>query len=1511
MQAQPDSPISNAGSRALEQAYQDHLLAQRLPPWVHAWRPARIDVLNAALQQSIDARQRLQAELAGIEPLERFVEHRLQPVLAERFKVRQPLTQLWFRDAYQKPLATHAPIRVPLTEDVYYQVPLLEATLRNFTSAQAEVGGLPVHAGLRDAQGAKVPGIEARAFAGLCRELDLGQRYQQHLAQVLQPAAAPGRVKALLGNLARSSMLVDAFKARHEQVLSEAELQVVIDLCHDGRPGHLGGDRVVPRQLHLLGCELQQILVLDVRDEAFAPVYTSSRRVLVYIPGDPQGPWHAFDNVLRFVRSILGQRLREPAYQRFFSRFVRRRDSQAFFSQVIAGYHDLPIWANIDLGETLRDYPEPLFEHLAAARIAQIKDDGATLIMPVASLDRAVQAQHEQRLEAEGWALLGMASLFVPALGTLLLAVTAWQLLKETFRALDAWHEGASREALAHLGNVAKDTAIIAATATGLVVAQRAWARAWAVDSLVPARLERGGEQLWDGDITPFRVAPPPREASRDALGVHRLGEQAWVEMDGHYYPVRQRSDRQWQLNPLAGHGPLLRHNGAGAWRVWSEQPAEWDDPRRMFRRLGGQFAELDDGRIDQLMQAHDLAADQLRALHVYGRAPDAGLLDSLLRVRLMSRIEQLAGRLRRGEAGNDPTVLAYARRLPGASALAGEPMAEQVLLQRRLLFQRLYEVVQDTDTPGTAALRRVFPGLHRLGAQAVLEAASATDRQRLLDDGRVSLRLSEAARASVQRTRIVRAREAFYLDVPQNADHARLVLGMLEHLGEPAGAPALRVFDGSLHGPLLASTTGDGVAFDLVHVQYAYQLMDAHGQAVGAPGELFDVLSQAYDAQQRAAMNLGTPFAASLRAAIAREVQARPAEVEQLLHPAVSSGLLRPPLRLADGRLGYPLSGRGPGRAWGRLLPRSALARLRDLYPSFTDDQMLAWLEYTSGSGQSVAQELARLERQFQALNDRLNAWVRRASDDAERESRRFFREAMRSCWQRRTDGTTHASVFNADYRWSLYGARPGALPELPTNVNFDHVFVMSLRSTGIDTIPDSFLRAFSNVRILEMPDNRLTRIPQPLMQMQHLECLDLANNLINLDASQSTILASCENLTYLNLAFNPLGRGFSVSALPRLQDLHLANCQLDGFPHGVTEHAALRRLDVRNNLITAVPADFYASRLWVEGHVQVRGNPLTPEEAQLLRTALQVYHPEAGSSAAGVPERLRWMDMIGLHGRVELGAYWDELEGEPGSEAFFDLIGGLRNTAEFRQPRGAMALARRVFDMLQAMHEDTALRRSLFDSAHQLTCQDSVALRFGDLELQVRVWRAEQGATPGRREQALLRLGRQLWRLEEVDRIALQDIQRRTEAGGDPDQVEVMLAYRVALRTDLDLPLHTQAMLYRGVSGVTASRAAQARAQVLDAETDERLAQALVQRDFWRNYLSHTQPGRFEALNGPFHERLEALQEDQQLPEGERLAQINRVAGERQLAEHALMVQMTLDALSINAEQTQVMVR
>ncbi len=68
------------------------------------------------------------------------------------------------------------------------------------------------------------------------------------------------------------------------------------------------------------------------------------------------------------------------------------------------------------------------------------------IAVPVARLDREVQRQHDLRLAAEGWALLNLASFFVPGVGLALLAVTACELLGEVYHGAEAWQQGDRQE---------------------------------------------------------------------------------------------------------------------------------------------------------------------------------------------------------------------------------------------------------------------------------------------------------------------------------------------------------------------------------------------------------------------------------------------------------------------------------------------------------------------------------------------------------------------------------------------------------------------------------------------------------------------------------------------------------------------------------------------------------------------------------------------------------------------------------------------------------------------------------------------------------------------------------------------------------------------------------------------------------------------------------------------------------------------------------------------------------
>ena len=895
MQNNSRQPSAAVDTLAMAQACQDHYIAQRLPAWMKRLSMAEFTLLSEALPELLACRAGLVSALARLRNLNAFTQPLLQQALGAHGDL--DVDRLSFRQWYTftSPTIHYVTSRLPVVGSDYYDIPLLEAALSNFTAEQQR--DQPQGNCLVDVRGARRSELSAPSFARLCRALDLGQKYQAHLDSVLQP-----EVRGLLTRRQRYSMLVDALQARAQGVLSADELQWVVALCTKDTLGKLEGASVRVRQLAVFGCRLQQIVVLDVIDAGL--LFNTSKRVLVYVPGDPHGPWSVRSDLEDYARRVLGKRLREDDYRRFFNRFVRRRDSQRFFSAVSERLDDVPGWATRDLDEQTFAYRLPLFEHLADDWIAQIKDDAAVIAPPVALLDREVQAEHARRLRTEGWTLLGVAGFFVPGIGAVLLGVMAWELLEQTFQAVGDWQENERNAALAHLLKVGKGLLAVGATVAVVTTARRAWS---VVDNLVPAQLENGEEKLWNADLGPYRCESPSDTAVLDMEGVHRVGERRWISMDGHWYEVTwHNDDEQWQLLPYQGYAPPLRHNGAGAWRLWCEQPAEWGDTRQLFRRLGGPFSDLDDAQIDQSLAIHGLDDQHLRAWHVYGLAPEAALVDTVARVRLAGRIGTLINHLREGGVTADPLLLEQVMRLPQAAGKDGAALADVAWAGRRALLQAVYEE-QNPDTETGRLLRQNFASLHRLAADEVLRDASEDDLQLLRETGRVPLPMAEAARLQVARIRMARVYEALSIDTPQNLDLARVVLNLLVHV-PGAGGPGWRLYDGDASEPLL-TVEGSGQTFDLLHHHGLFRLRTRTHTVAGERGELFETLAAAYDDASQVAIGQGRSFVPALRQALTDVAIEQRQTVVSLLRLEQPTGSFLPPQRLADGRVGYPLA--------------------------------------------------------------------------------------------------------------------------------------------------------------------------------------------------------------------------------------------------------------------------------------------------------------------------------------------------------------------------------------------------------------------------------------------------------------------------------------------------------------------------------------------------------------------------------------------------------------------------
>lgn len=1463
---------SEAGdSLALEQGYQDGVIVRALPAWMRnlsaagagqqpALSPIQLTALVRALKTGLQCKQRLSLDLRDIQGIEQYCRPLLQRALRDDFSVLVDCSTLYLRHHYFTiaPRPDWALGRLPQQQQNDFDIPLVTAALANFTEHEAQGRGLSRKDRVVAGDGATVAGMTAAAFAGCCRNLDLGARYQEHLQAALDAPAertpSGHTVASSLAALLASSMLVDACRARNDGTLTAEELELVVGLCHHGRLGALGTRAVHARQLTAYACTLEQILVLDITDDFIG--FKSSARVLVYIPDDPVSPWNVATDLDAFIRSTLGKRLAKQPYQRFFRRFIRRRDRQAFFAQVAGALKDVADWATRDMDQHLSDYPQPLFAHLAQAWVDQVKDDAAFIAVPVKDIDARVEQQRHNRLVNSAWMTAGVMGLFVPQLNAVLLGIAAWGLLEDVFHAVGAWREGDARAALDHVLDVFTQLVELGVTAVVMRTVSRAWQR---VDPMVVARLEDGSEKLWQFDLAPFRSAAPPVQALADAAGVYRQGERCWVNMEGSFFEVLQRPDDLWQIKPVDGYGPLLRHNASGAWRVWCEQPVEWDDTYKMFQRLGGPFTELAPVQIDHVLAIHDMTAEHLRGLHVCSGAPHACLVDTVNRVAVMNRIQALISQLRSTQTVRDSALLNRVRQGAETEALSDAELADRVWGTRHALLLQLY-YERYPVTPATYELQRDFESLHRLAAEELL---GATDQ-----------RLAYHAADLARHIRCVRAHEALLFDLPQDLNLARVVLAGMSQLPGAAAGPGWQLFDGDAGQPL-ASTEGGAGLLRLRFQGGAFYLNEQHG-----PGDLFDLVATGYSDEAHAAMGIGQPFAAQLRARLAEHVARGQLVIANVLGIRRPTGFFLPPQRFGQGLTGYPLSGCRSciGARGARRRPAGLAAQLRDLYPGFGEQQVDDWLTRARASQLDPTMMLVDLEQQLRMLTRQLRSWQRSTARIWAWNARRQFAVTLEHCWRRL--GPRSSGEGRVSFELSSYTSNLDELPAIPQQVDFAHVSRINLRNLQLRRVPEDFLHVFARLTVLCVTNCRLRSLPLFRELASQLEVLDVSGNQISLDGRATDLLARSRSLVYLNLSHNPLRLAFSIVEMQSLRTLMLGNTQLTEVPGGLLQAARLRTLDLADNAIRTLPFGFYRSILWLDGRVRLSGNPL-----QGVRDQWHELNDDP------VPTMLRWLDLVTSSERDRLADAWGTLEARAGSQDFFHLLKRLTTSADFRQAFTSRYLALRVQRMLMYLVKRPELQAEVFRHALSEYCEDNATLRFSDLEIRVKVWKAQNEHSVVDTEQALLSIGAQCWRLAALDSLAALHAAR---VGRADESLEFALAYRLALIENLDLPIEHDEMLNPGVALLSDLDLVVAARQVRNAQSPDALAEYLVSQRFWKAYLQKAFGVRLQVPQS-MHDDLEAMMERNAPAE-----EINRLNDSVQRRERNLQLQLTREAIA-----------
>lgn len=851
--------------------------------------------------------------------------------------------------------------------------------------------------------------------------------------------------------------------------------------------------------------------------------------------------------------------------------------------------------------------------------------------------------------------------------------------------------------------------------------------------------------------------------------------------------------------------------------------------------------------------------------------------------------------------------------------------MAERAQAQRGRLFDELYEQENQSADPLVSLVRRDFPGLPVVVCEELLGTANSTQRERMVTSARLPLELAEHAREYLQQLRLNRANEGFYLPFTHNPDTLKTGLHVLELLpGWPQGI-AIELRQGSEGGELLDSLGTDSTVVTrrvIVKTQTGYQHIDSAGRLAGlADGTFFTALLGVLPTSVLTDAGLAPGASeAVLRTLLGDLAASRREKVAAALGLQAIKPGFKWPQRLGDGRVGYPMSGR-LRRLFGRLGLRASRyspeLAVKGLFPAFQESEVRVFLddlgrEYTgsaSGLKAFIRQRCESLEAEYQTLNTTLLSWVAEAPEFSVVHSSRLIAAGrIRSCWKRLSGRRFSASGEVLGYTLDLSSLATVSYPVL--TARFDHVVHLSLdylylRAEQLDPL----LRQFANLTYLSLSNNHLTTVPAQVGAMSGLERLSLAHNPLRLDAQGVAHLQNLRRLHSLDLGFCPLGPDLDLSGLNPLKRLSLRSTGLDRVPEWIWRWIDLVRLDLRDNRITELSEQLLRNLARSGIHVQLHDNPLSEATLRHAEHGLNVHTrmrmglgPErshaAPQAAAAVAQWLDGVDDALLQTRRR---HWSDLAAEPGSTDFFRVMRDLTQSADFTHDRPR--LTQRVWSVIEAACADSELRQELFAvAAHPETCGDGVSIVFADLEIQILIFNAKATTSLARRPVELFKLARGLDRLDELEKIAQQDIAERLSNREIVDAAEVRLGYRVGLAAELELPAQPTKMLFTRLARLDSAKLAAAKERILAREATAPFMQSLTERTFWADFLEEYFAISFERIKTPFHERMLELDErkEQGLSDQQYLDQIALIASERRAA-----IQAEAIALSRRIEQ------
>lgn len=728
----PESPPPERFPVSLEKGPHYPRIKQRLPDWLSSAAPPRLSHLSAAnfsrptwynranahLHQAVKeanahawrTQNSVDQRLARLQDVYAFAEPLLKNAIAQKYHLNLDVKNTF--------LHLYLPKKLPWYAHDFFggttirNVSLLDAALHNFArgetfdpdSCYISRPDYRGHFTLIALQGS----MSIEQFKALCRELDLGAHYQQHLKQHLLPADINAR--STLRNQVMASQKA-ALKAAAKLARLKADLSAS---SHATLMRVLRGEHELLQfyQLSILDAPLTGILLIAADIEHVS----GDAKLMAYIPHDPLGPLKEYDSNLDFMHDLTRklqnnaplpsrQHLPCQTYQQFFSQFIDHSQRGYFFAGLEqrlckVQWHrkgpldPRPSWRNTPVDKPRLQFDVQKIDHnpwryLYRQAVNKILNDGRSIAVSSADADsnaRAAWWDNFTRIITDIFnvALL-VAAPFVPFLGELMLAYTAYQLADDVLEGLVDLAEGQAIEATGHFVAVANDVVQLGALGAGGTIARELmFRRSPFVDSLEAVQVN-GEQRLWNPDPAPYahpELQLPPG-ARPDELGLHEHQGEKVLRLDDRHYVVQPHptTEAYYLKHPTrpTAYSPRLAHNGHGAWVLEGEHPRSWDT-LTLRRRLGPIVEGLS---AEQLEQACDISGTQDNALRMMysNREPAPPLLrDSLKRLQLQEQTTQLVRSMRTGA----PVDQSFYWSAQTASELPGWPADKAIRVFQR-----------------------------------------------------------------------------------------------------------------------------------------------------------------------------------------------------------------------------------------------------------------------------------------------------------------------------------------------------------------------------------------------------------------------------------------------------------------------------------------------------------------------------------------------------------------------------------------------------------------------------------------------------------------------------------------------------------------------------------------------------------------------------------------------------------------------------------------------------------